>query len=619
MRTAIIGGGKGCKAILEMILRMRLVVLSPEVIAVVDPDPQAPGLVMAREQGWPTYASIEEALALPGLELVIEVVGREEAVQRINELKPPRVRLIDHVVARVFWDMELLLSQLEKQLDAAADLKEQLGRDRDQLQQILNALPDAVLVLDKENRLQRINARAPEIPGLGTEVLEPGRLFTDPFSEYDPQSGISRSSSHIDDVRRTGDPKSLIHFCGEDQGRQRYCRIMVNPIFGPGGQVDLVVETVRDITEQVEQARETEESERRFRQFVDNAHDLIVIKDPEGRYLVINEPAAGLFGMSPMDCLGRTDREIFPGRLAEVLRAKDEQTLAKREYASDEDSLVINGQRRYFHSVRFPLFDYKGDLSGVGSISREITEEKKLQGAVIQSEKLAAVGKLAASVAHEINNPLTGVLTFAEEIKMDLAEDDPLTTDLDVIIRETMRCRQIVANLLDYARVEPPRRRYSDVNEIVDKSRRLVQKQALFHDVAFEVDLAAGLPPVEADPNQLQQVFLNLIINAGDAMNKRGRITITSRPADRGRAVAVTVTDRGPGVSEEVRARIFEPFYSTKGDQGNGLGLHVVKTIVEQHHGSVELDSRPGQGAAFTVTLPAVVDNAADRQGGDHD
>lgn len=604
MKTAIIGGGKGCRAILEMIVQKRLQILSPQIMCVVDPNPDAPGMVYAREQGWQTGSSIEEALNIPGLELVIELTGRDDVLEEIYHLIKPGIRVMDHVLARVFWDLDTVKISLREELERRIALETQLKEDRKQLQQILDSLPEAVMVVNRSMILERVNARFYELTGMNPEEVE-CHDCVDPFCRKHITEEGKETINPFKQVMDSGKPMQYVYFEPGEHIPEGYYEITSNPIFDEEGNITKVVETVRPITEQVMLKRETEESERRFRQFIENAHDMITIKDLNGKYLVVNPKAASLFGKKPEELIGKTDFEIFPEKVARILSRKDKRVIEKVEHCSYEETLVINGEKRYFHSVRFPLLDYKGDISGVCTISRDVTEQKNLQRAIIQSEKLAAVGKLAAGVAHELNNPLTGILSFAEELKLDMEPNDPRRGDIEIIIRETMRCRQIVRDLMDYARLEKPHRQKMNINRVVERSLSLVQKQAIFHDVTFDIRLSDNLPDVSIDPNQMQQVFLNLIINAAEAMNNAGKITIESRALTDKRAVETIVTDRGHGIPPDKIQQIFEPFYSTKGQQGNGLGLSVVQSIVEQHGGKIEVESEVGVGSSFKIILPS--------------
>lgn len=496
-----------------------------------------------------------------------------------------------------------------QELENKKILEKELRKERNQLQRILDSLPDGIIVVDGHNKLEWVNTRFKDITGLDPEVLVVKGEFVDHF--YDGEEGIDEpyQISPMAKVKETGIPVQFIHLEPGDESGDQYFRIIITPFFDKEGNLIRIVETIRQITDIVQQRRQIDESEQRFRQFIENARDTITIKDLNGRYLVINEPAAALFGKKPKDYIGRTDQEIIPKKLADRLVQKDREVLDKETYLEDKVTLTVDGEMRYLDIVHFPLFDYKRDVTGICSIGRDVTEQNQLQKMLIHSEKMAAVGKLASNVAHEINNPLTGILSFAEELKMDamgLDPNSPVIKDFDVIIREAIRCREIVSRLLDYARMEQPRRMSTNINTIIERSAGLVMKQVLFHDIEFKNDLLSNLPEVACDPMQMQQVFLNLIINAGEALNGAGKITLASRLSDDGRTVEGSVTDDGPGILPDIIEKIFEPFFSTKGSKSTGQGLSIVKAIIEQQGGMIQVDSQARKGTTFTVSMPVL-------------
>ena len=607
MKTAIVGGGRGCRAILEMVFSGRLHSFPLEILCVVDPVENAPGMVYAKEHGIVTLPYLDEALALPGLEVVIELVGSDHFLKDLYKEIPPGIRVIDHHTARLFWELEVVTDQLEEELGKKEELEAKLLRERNLLQQILDSLPDAVIVLNSQKRLEWVNARLEEFTGIHPMDLTTDGKYTDPFCEHLSNQEDPGYICSLEEVISTKKPVQFIYFDPNLDADRHYYRIIVTPILNHNGQIEHIVETARPIDRQVTQNREITESEQRFRLFVENAHDMITMKDLEGCYQIINDRAASLFGMSPMDFIGRSDREIFPPKLADTFLKKDQMTISEKKFSRDKETLYVQGERRHLDTARFPLLNYRGDITGVCSISRDVTEQEKLQNAYIQSEKMAAIGRLAASVAHEINNPLTGVLTFAEEMMLDVRKKDPqgpLVEDLDVIVREAMRCRHIVAQLLDYARVGKPHQHLMCLNKIIERTLALVKEQAAFQDVTFELDLAESLPEAVIDPTQIQQVFLNLIINAADAMDNSGKIQIRTDLSPDGRNLEASVADEGPGIPQEMIKNIFNPFFSTKGARGTGLGLSCVQNIVEQHNGIIEVQSPHRQGAVFKVILP---------------
>ena len=227
------------------------------------------------------------------------------------------------------------------------------------------------------------------------------------------------------------------------------------------------------------------------------------------------------------------------------------------------------------------------------------------QKQLVQSEKMASLGKLAAGVAHEINNPLTGILTYAEDLIEEAPEGDPRLDDYRVIQRETMRCREIVRQLLGFARHGETRRVPTSVNDVLRRTVELVAHLPSFRDVRVAEDFQDGLPLVPADPGQLQQVFLNFLVNAAEAMPRGGEARIVTRLRRDAPGIVASVSDTGVGIPEEMLDRIFEPFFSTKGGKSNGLGLSVSWGIIEQHGGKIEVQSQKGAGTTFKVYLPA--------------
>jgi two-component system, NtrC family, sensor kinase len=243
----------------------------------------------------------------------------------------------------------------------------------------------------------------------------------------------------------------------------------------------------------------------------------------------------------------------------------------------------------------------------------EMTKKlSEAQRQVYQSQKLAAVGQLAAGVAHEINNPLTGVLSYSSFLLKRAADTPEFKEDLEVIVRETQRCRGIVKGLLDFARPSPPEKHPSDINEIIERAIRLVHAQLAAHRVEVQRQFGADLPTVNADANQIQQIIVNLLLNANDALGEDGgTIALATKVRTNGdgaRAqaptVEISVSDTGCGIPAAHLERIFEPFFSTKGRKGTGLGLAVAWGIVERHNGRIEVESEVGKGTTFRVLLP---------------
>ncbi|HUI69197.1 MAG TPA: cache domain-containing protein [Spirochaetia bacterium] len=236
-------------------------------------------------------------------------------------------------------------------------------------------------------------------------------------------------------------------------------------------------------------------------------------------------------------------------------------------------------------------------------VDQRTAELKAMQGHLIQTEKLAAIGKLAAGVAHEINNPLTGVLTNSSLLLEDIPQGDPMREELQVIVDETLRCRKIVKGLLDFARQTKPQKQIVDLNSVVEDVLNFVRNQASFRDIAIEADLQAGLPAVMADRDQMRQVVLNIVLNAAEAMPKGGSIRIFSHNDQATRQIEVTIADSGPGIPDEIKGKLFEPFFTTK-KSGTGLGLAIAYGIMERHKGTIKVESQRGKGTTISLHIP---------------
>ncbi|MBZ5728485.1 MAG: HAMP domain-containing protein [Acidobacteriia bacterium] len=250
-------------------------------------------------------------------------------------------------------------------------------------------------------------------------------------------------------------------------------------------------------------------------------------------------------------------------------------------------------------------------------VRRKTAELERVHKTLLRSEKMASIGKLAATVAHEINNPLFGILTYArlvlrELLKHELPARDEMAEQLQTIERESKRCGDLVKNLLTFSRQAPSNREPNDLNTIVDRAVLLVKHKLAMQNIELVERLAEQLPPVECDANQIQQVILVLMVNASEAMPKGGKLEISTEFDSAAEQSSVRVKDTGSGIPADVLPRIFDPFFTTKEDQNRtGLGLAVAHSIVEQHAGEISVRSTPGEGTEFQVALPVTAAVAA--------
>jgi len=377
----------------------------------------------------------------------------------------------------------------------------------------------------------------------------------------------------------------------------------------------------------------------------------LVVTDRWGAIEWVNHAALDLFGYVRDDLTGKPLKMLFAeaadlpahslpalwSRLMETGAVRDEETVA-RGRTGVEVPVGFSG------SV---LHDPHGDIVGVVAVVRDLRETKRLltsaanaaaaerlkaqelaranrelrslQDQLIQAEKMSSLGRLSAGIAHELNNPLGGIVVYSHLLLEDTPTDDPRRPNIDRIVRLCLRCREIVQDLLGFARPPKSGEEPLDVNQVLRRTVDVFAGQALFHNVAIEWSLAAEPLMVLGDAGQLQQAFANIVLNAAQAMGGEGRLTIRSehveapgtapsggRGSERG-SVRITVTDTGPGIAPEDLPNLFEPFFTTKeAGRGTGLGLAITYGIVQRHRGTIEAISEPGEGARFIVALPAL-------------
>jgi signal transduction histidine kinase len=230
---------------------------------------------------------------------------------------------------------------------------------------------------------------------------------------------------------------------------------------------------------------------------------------------------------------------------------------------------------------------------------------EKIQLQLMQSEKMASLGKLAAGVAHQLNNPLGGITLFTKLVLEEHNLDDGAREDLHRILKDAERCRDIVKELLEFTRQTRHFMQPHDINQTISRTIFLLENQTLFHNIEIEKNIMPTPPPIMADTQQLNHMFMNIILNAAQAMDGKGKLTLKTCKSSDGNRLIIEISDTGPGISEDVLPHIFNPFFTTKEEgKGTGLGLSMVYGIVENHGGKIMAKSKPGQGTTFIIEFP---------------
>jgi len=338
---------------------------------------------------------------------------------------------------------------------------------------------------------------------------------------------------------------------------------------------------------------------------ISRSAEAIITRDESGRVTSWNPAAETIYGWSAMEMTGQPiDRLLPPEAEAQPAFDEIEHRLARGETVRGFEATRVrkDGRQITVQLTLSPMHDRVGTRVGTTGIVRDVTVLKEMERMLLEKERLAAVGELAAVVAHEVRNPLAGIRGGCEILLEGYAEGDPRTEIGREVLRQVDRLNGTVHELLLFARPKAMDPVPTDLHALLDMTMGVLREDPSNSNVVTRRDYAADLPAVSVDPRQMEQVFLNLILNAAQAMHHKGTITISTRRA--GEGVELVVGDSGPGIPEGRMEDVFKPFYTTR-SQGTGLGLAIVKKIVEAHGGRIEAGSAREGGARFTMFLPA--------------
>jgi two-component system, NtrC family, sensor kinase len=354
-------------------------------------------------------------------------------------------------------------------------------------------------------------------------------------------------------------------------------------------------------------------SEEKYRSLVESAEDFIFTVDNNGVFQSVNTFTARYFRARPEEYVGMHLVGLLPRPVAETIMNRVRQVFAENKSVRDLLEFRERSRRTWINANFMPLKNNADEIVAVLCIGRDITEHKNLESQLINAEKLASIGTLAAGVAHEINNPLGVILGFCDLLLRKAEPGSQTHEDLKTIERQGLHCKEIVENLLSFARVGKETTETSDLNHCIEDVVKVVRHTLEINNIALQVDLTEDMPPVAGDSRQLQQVFLNLINNAVAAMPEGGSLSIRSSQDKAQRRAVVDFEDAGTGIPEESLDHIFEPFYTTKPEgEGTGLGLFVSYGIINRYGGAIRCVSRTSgspdgpAGTVFTIMLTTV-------------
>jgi PAS domain S-box-containing protein len=475
--------------------------------------------------------------------------------------------------------------------------------------QLFDSFPDAALVLDGAGRVALANAQAESLLGRSRDDLL-GRPV---------ESLVPGSFSSLPAHARPGAEAARELIAVRKDGNWVPVDFVVRPLGG-----ERLLATARDATHRRRAEERLRESEARYRGLVEGSIQGVLIHQ-DGKIRYANPACARLFGYDNSAGLLDLDWQVLVApEHRPALAARVEACLRGEEVAAHPgwQGVRRDGTRIWLESIVSPM-SWR-DRSAAVAFLNDITGRKQLEEQLRQSQKMEAVGRLAGGVAHDFNNLLTIINGYSEIVQTQLPPDSPVLGLIEEIAEAGSRAASLTRQLLTFSRKQVAEQKTVHLHAVVGDLEKMLRR-LIGEDVIFTINLGVGVGLVKADPTQLEQVLMNLVVNARDAMPQGGRLTIETANAELdhhdtrahpdvrpGPYVVLAVTDTGVGMDEVTRVRVFEPFFSTKGpDKGTGLGLAVVHGIVKQSGGHIAVDSEPGRGTTFRIYLPRVEDAAA--------
>ena len=482
------------------------------------------------------------------------------------------------------------------------------------LENILESMEGGVLTVNKDARITSFNRAAEEITCFKREEVL-NKQCCDVL-----KSDLCEETCPIKEVLESGKPVFNYEVkITSKAGNKVPVNITTSPLWSSQNEIIGAVENFRDLTKHKGLWGKLRQERNRAQQYLDIAGVIIVAMDKTGVVTLINKKGCDVLRYKEEEIVGKNWFDLcVPERFRKELKDVFKKLVSRKneivEYY-ENPILTKPGEERIIEWHNTILEDEKSQVIGTLSSGKDITLRKQTEEELIRSEKLASLGQLAASVAHEVNNPLAGILVYVKLLLKKYKENELQAewteNQLLKIEKELLRTTRIIKNLLDFARQSEPTMRPTEINKAIEAALLLVGHQISLENIQLEKKLDAKLPPVLADFDQIQQVLINIILNATQAMPNGGTLTIASSVAEgikigdsAKKTVRIDIKDTGVGIPKENLNNLFTPFFTTKEKgKGVGLGLSVVHGIIGRHKGKIEVNSQPDVGTTFTIYL----------------
>ncbi len=494
----------------------------------------------------------------------------------------------------------------------AASLIEDLGPYH-YLHTILEETPNGVVVVGPDHAVIHANPAASKFLGVPYGTLD-GRSIREILGE-DNGDLFLLVRDHFEQ-RASGNGRKIHHEVEFTRDGQR-CILSAVVVFPPAC-TDYYLLYLIDITAQKNLEGELRRRNAFFQNLIDSSVDGIIASDRKGSIMLFNQEAQALLGYNEVDTQSLHVTQLYNEGVAYELIKRMRSShfggkgkllrheLIVKHKDGHDIPVSFSGGIIYDREQEIATFGLFTDLRAMQQIEEDLEQSHRM---LMQSEKMAGLGRLAAGVAHEINNPMSGIMLYANLVQEDLGEDHPLASDLQTIIHEAERCKVIVADLLEFSHQTTYEMELVDLNDVIQKTLTILQHQPLFQNIKISRELNPDLLPIYGNAIRLNQVVMNIVVNAVQAMDGNGSLRIISRTRANNDINEIAIQDSGPGIDNNLLEKIFDPFFTTKATgEGTGLGLSVSYAIVKEHKGSIRVTSSPETGTTFTLRFPVVME-----------
>ena len=508
--------------------------------------------------------------------------------------------------------------EFNSMLDALAKRDEDLQASEERYRSLIMKVQTAIVLHDRDGKVLKCNPLAAQMLGFTEDELT-GKVLTDPSFRFLREDGsvMSVADYPVSQVLATQQPvRGLVAgIQRESVAEPSWILVNAEPEFDAAWKIQQVIVSFVDITER----KKTELEQERLVTVIEQSRETVVITDLSGNIIYVNPAFETSSGYTRQEVLGQNPRMLRSGKHDAAFYQQLWTTILRGDvWRGHLINLRKDGTLYEEDTIISPIRDANGRVINFAAVKRDVTREMQLEQQVRQGQKMEAVGRLAGGVAHDFNNILQAILGYCEILIAGTQEEDKRKQDLLEIRKSAQRASNLTRQLLTFGRRQVISPTVLDLNALITNADKMLSR-LIGEDIQFVRHLSADLKRVQADAGQLEQVVVNLAVNARDAMPMGGLLTISTynvtfskkdlpavHDAQPGDFVALAVSDTGAGMSADVQAHIFEPFFSTKGPgKGTGLGLAVIYGIVKQHSGWIHVESQLGKGSTFTVYLPA--------------